>query len=605
MLNSALVKAVSLSFLSLQRELPANLRGVLSEHHKDLSLLILGLNTILRNPSVWEDNWIPTLNTLIGAASIDLKILRDTVKARKPRSVKLDKAQGEYEQAFRQLVLGGSAQVAESMSGPPVIPPDITVYTDKFVDMITGQVYDVSTDPPGYRKGWREPILSYLFGADRWSSTSKNGQPLIQHRPMVGERAAVMPGTYENFRMTRTYDVDPLIADPSHWDGTRIIYGLKNSTKIQPNEITWGLDPQFLLYSADPDNKAIIAGGRTYLEWMGAITLKDLILRGPVEHTNSAITQTENPKMEQGEWQGHRDIEIINCEVDGQFTFYNAKNAIGHEENRWGHQNFSAGRSSRGTYGFICDGGSVHGIDDEHAFYFHCILGTLPDGTLDDGAPAVLLKGLNIKHCGRTAVQVVCRWNEQDETTGRGHILLQDLNVEDVCLESGGGGSAFTMAGNHRGIYEINGCTVKLGCDPNLHPDYQANITGAVVVWEGGGSSGVTCKEVVIKNSHFEVGQYFPGEDSARRTNVNVAFCDKFTMMNTTIKQWPGASDALRIGDDVPEVFLERSCVVIGDIKMDGITYHDHDYNGQAWTEFLFAIDSVVPSVHPRVTLIG
>jgi len=156
-----------------------------------------------------------------------------------------------------------------------------------------------------------------------------------------------------------------------------------------------------------------------------------------------------------------------------------------------------------------------------------------------------------------------------------------------------------------RGLIDINGCTVKLGCDPDLHEDYQENITGALVVWEGGGASGVTTKEVMVKNCHFEVGEFFPGKNAAKRTNVNIAFTDKFTMMNTTIKQWPDTAPALSFGSDVPEIILERTCVVIGDVKIDGITYHDYDFDGTGWADFIAAVDTaVIPPNHPRVTLI-
>ena len=64
---------------------------------------------------------------------------------------------------------------------------------------------------------------------------------------------------------------------------------------------------------------------------------------------------------------------------------------------------------------------------------------------------AMLIEDLQIRWCGRTAFQMVARTGEGAD--GRGKVVLRNLEIEDVCLEQGGGGSALTSQ-NKKGMVQ-------------------------------------------------------------------------------------------------------------------------------------------------------
>lgn len=428
----------------------------------------------------------------------------------------------------------------------------------------------------------KDPIGD-VYGADRWSTASRNRRPMKS----AGDVIVMRPGEYPHSRITLTYDVN---------EG--VVRGLKNSDRIRAKDVSWGRDPMTLIRAETPGSVLIrrnaVGGSQTlYLEWADAIRFEGLTFQGG----SPMGIGTENPKLSQSEWQGFRDVEFAQCSVRGERDF---QTNVG-PKNKWGMLSYSLGRSARGdqTPGFLWSGGAtpeipddwdIEGIHLEHAMYHHNVIAHHAD------AFAMLIEDLRIRWCGRTAFQMVARTGEGAD--GQGTVVLRRLEIEDVCLEQGGGGSALTFAGNHNGKALIENVTVRLGANPRLHAAYSKNITGAFVAYAGGGSEGRPTREIVVKDCHFQVGPHFVGEGAARRPNVNIAAVERFSLLGTAIISHAGASAALQIDpDSVGWICLDANNRVVGDCHWGAKQFADPHRDGSGYVRMLDALRGN-PKVH-------
>lgn len=453
----------------------------------------------------------------------------------------------------------------------------------------------------------RQPTITSLWGADRWSTASRNRQPARGLEP--GSVAVLAPGLYQDFRITRTFDCDPWPRD----ENGNLKLGLKNADKIQPSQITFGMDPMSYLVAEVPGTVIIqpnpVGGSSThYLEWGGAITYEGIVFRGD----DLAAFMTENMKQDH-EWQEKRDVRLINCRIDGGWNAITG--AMKYGQTKWGMLTYGLGLSSLNDAGFMwirtqdVYEWDAEGIWDEHIAYHHNVRALTPDHV------AMLIQGIRARWAGRTFFQLVNRLEEMSDAVqvppglpmrGQGRVIIRDCYVEDVCLQQGGGGSAITIAGNHDGVIEITDTTVMLGCNPELAIRTE-NITGALVVYSGGGADGQPTREVIVKGCKFHVGKVFKGEGSARRGNIQVSDCGTFRLIDTEVWNYEGTREAIDLElSTVERVILDDDCDVRGDILIEGFDpFRDTDEDadglpdGNAWKAALEALKD-----HPKVEIV-
>lgn len=384
--------------------------------------------------------------------------------------------------------------------------------------------------------------LQDTIGADKWSSSSRN-------RPMMmtpGDTILMHPGEYPHFRVTHTYDED----------------GINEQTVIK------AANPGDVLIKKNP----VSGSSAFYIEWGGGYTFENLHFEGD----DSFCIGTERPasKRWEGTHPGFRDIHFKNCSILGGWDAHTDEGP----NNKWGVLSYELGRSAYDDdYGFSWEGGEISGIKKEHAFYMHNVIGD------------ILIRDLKVKHCGRTFFQLTNR--ESEGPKGSGDIYLQNVDVEDVCLQQSGGGFAFTFKGNHDGTVYVTDSTCKLGCNEDLHPTYQPNITGCLSTHLSY-SDQDPLDEIIIDRCHFEVGKYYVGEGPARRENVGLSHVRNATIKNTTIISHPGAREALRINLDTIDL------LALGGNKVTGTCYVN-DTKYQTYEDMLEALKD-----NPKVTIL-
>ena len=457
----------------------------------------------------------------------------------------------------------------------------------------------------------KPPALSTWYGADRWSSSGKNRHSLPGRRP--GDVLFLGSGEYEHFRVTRSFDLHlkAIKKNPTRWvtDDRTYTYlwedktlrlGLNNRDHAKgfwaedgSHYWAWGHDKQTWMIG-DVDSTGypttVVSGGRTYLEWAGAISFANIVFKGPTGSGGTeGILQTENPYVHDskgnkrrqaynwpepgsvyGEWQGFRDLEFVNTYVDGEWDFINNRG----QKSKWGCMTYRVGRSSRGSNiaGFRWHGGGISGIKGEHCFYFHNVHAMQPTHM------AVHLKDLTLGPSERTAVQFVAR--ESEGPNGSGRIILENITVRNVCLEQSGGGYAFTFAGNHNGRVVLRNIDCWLG-DGTISTD---NVTGGFVSHAGGGSGGRPTKAIVIEDSTFRVGP-LTGRGSARRANLQVGDVKFFTLRNTTVIQADGAREAVSFDYGIKNATLGNNDVR-GDVRLGpNQIWRDADSDGDGWDD--------------------
>ena len=517
----------------------------------------------------------------------------------------------------------GGMQGGRGRGGPPpiVVPTwaEATWYGTprEFVEIRTRKRYATS--------GMRSPALSTWYGADRWSSTGKNRHSVPGRRP--GD-VLYLAGEHDHFRLTRSWDLNmPVIEEnPTRWvsddrtytylwgDGT-LRLGLNNRDRLKGVYVLddwyrWGADPQTWVVGGVDDTgypTTRISGGRTYLEWAGAASFAHLELRGPTgRHGTEAILQTENhyvhdsrgnkrrqaknwpqdPGAIYGEWQGLRDIELVNVHITDDGGWGADGRWSGGEGSKWGCLTYRVGRSSRGPSiaGWRWHGGSVTQIRGEHCLYFHNVQGMTPKHM------AVHLKDLELGPAARTAVQFSAR--ESEGPNGCGGILLEDLTIRDVGLEQGGGGSALTFAGNHDGRVVIRRVDCWLGSGA-IQTD---SVTGGFVCYAGKGSGGRPPRSITIEDSVFRVGP-LTGRHSARRPNLQVGDVRRFTLRSAQIHQADGAREAVAFGAGIGTLTRGendiRGDVLFGSQRWRDVAEDGWD-TGLAWALFMEELRSNV-----------
>ena len=250
---------------------------------------------------------------------------------------------------------------------------------------------------------------------------------------------------------------------------------------------------------------------------------------------------------------------------------------------KWGAHHYAVGNWTE-------EACRVERVYQEHAAYHHQIAGNL-----------TLLYGTT-RHCGRTRLQIVNRRAENGVPTsgpGRGDVLVQDDAVEDVCLEQGGGGSAYTFRGGMpESTVRLVRCIVRLGCDAALAAPFNANVTGALLVdsspesrpgagddaWPGGTA------EVQLVDCDFEAGTVYPGMGSAFRPLVSIDAVDRCIIDGGRFVRHGGRGQipiAFDIKAGCPQLVVVRPPTeVVGEVMYHGARY-------STWSQFAAA--------HPEV----
>lgn len=411
-----------------------------------------------------------------------------------------------------------------------------------------------------------QPVYD-IWGADRNSTSARNRYPLM----VPGEVIGLEPGEYPKFRLTKTFDVNEGVP-----------YGLKSDNKIRPDQVTFGKDPVSTIRAVIPGSVVIvpdteIGGTKTlYMEWTGAVRLDGLVFQGD----DQAIVATEN-HHEVNEWQHFRDIALTNCELRGNWDARtNAQvNPAWPLNTKWGLFHYGIGRSAVDGPGFLVQNCKIHGINGEHCGYGHWF---------DSGSPtavAALIEDCEMFWSKRTAHQ----WNPREgeepiDVESKGTIIHRRVRVRDVCLESGGGGSAFSNSGNFTGELVYEKCDVELGGDPALHASVRDNVTGCLVSYMGDGVN--PADQVTVKDCRFVVGAAWQGKGSARRPNISVSNTKQFSLLLETgkcmgqpaeIRSYPGAREALSLDlGTIGKLRLSASYPVFGAVVIAGTKHENY-----------------------------
>lgn len=227
------------------------------------------------------------------------------------------------------------------------------------------------------------------------------------------------------------------------------------------------------------------------------------------------------------------------------------------------------------TGSWIESGMVYTGCADEHARYFHNIQGNQ------------FFSGNLISWCGRTALQIVNRVKEVDTMMpqGYGDVTVENEEVVDVCLEQGGGGSAYTFRGGMpSSTITMKRVSVRLGCDAALHKDLQGRATGALLMDSGpesnpgagdmawpGGTAALRCYD-----QDYEVGTVYPGVGSAKRPCVKVGAVKLFTWTDGRIKV-PAGETALEIQHSCETFMWSGKPEVVGKVRYKGQLYDEWD----------------------------
>jgi hypothetical protein len=260
---------------------------------------------------------------------------------------------------------------------------------------------------------------------------------------------------------------------------------------------------------------------------------------------------------------GARKVTLLNLIVDGG---WNAETNLKGLPVKWlAHHLLTGGWAEVGV--------DYVGCADEHARYFKNLQGNHYFG-----------QG-SVKWCGRTALQVVNRMNENGTPMpeGYGDVTVEDESVEDVCLEQGGGGSAYTFRGGMKdSVVTLNRTTVRLGCNAALHTSLRGRATGALVMdsgpesaagagdaaWPGG------TKELHVNDADWQTESVYDGTGSAERSCVKVAEVGLFSWNDGRIVV-PVNDLALEIFPSCKAFWWSGSPEIVGKVRYWGATYPD------------------------------
>lgn len=267
---------------------------------------------------------------------------------------------------------------------------------------------------------------------------------------------------------------------------------------------------------------------------------------------------------------GARNVYLRSCLFFGGFDAH----ILGSKtDTKWGGHHYFTGAWAE-------DACEYTGIYQEHARYFH------------QSAGNHTFYGCKIKHCGRTALQVVNRMAEagDPQPAGYGDWSVSHEDVEDVCLEQGGGGSAYTFRGGMpNSIVSMVHNRVRLGCNALLARDFHGRATGAFVMdsapesapGAGDGAHPGGTNELHFQDEDYEVGSVYPGAGSAKRPCVKVGAVNRCT--------WNGGRIKVPVGDTALEI--KASCLSFkwtGSPAISGkVNYRAESFN--SWDAFVNA----------------
>lgn len=427
------------------------------------------------------------------------------------------------------------------------------LYPNLIAKWETGETWSSST-----------PVYDTMGG--NHNSTAARNRP---RKCKVGDTIVLQPGAYPETRMTWEETGLSVPCDPSvPW--TTLMARRLGEVVFRPKA----------------GSKAL------YDEWRNwPICWKNIICEGG----DPGAFMTENPQANRwyGNHPGFAPIRFENLKIDGSWNAEVAGDPP--DKNKWGSLGYvhGVGRTKEEP-GIECDGLEISGIWEEHAWYWHNLWSPHWDWI------AARFRNFRIKHCGRTAFQHVARVNEG--LAGQGRVIVEDGMIEDVCLQSGGGGSALTVAGRHYGAFEFSRVRVRLGCNPRLAAPRNINITGALVVYLGEGSENIPTSDVVVDQCDFEFGEFFTGQGSARRPLVKIGndaslddpekvdrkVVERATIKRSRLKGWPGMRETINISSPTSfgTLTLDSKNEVIGPCSFAGVKY-------PTYAEMLNAINTV------------
>jgi len=242
---------------------------------------------------------------------------------------------------------------------------------------------------------------------------------------------------------------------------------------------------------------------------------------------------------------------FYDCEIDGLFDH---KTELSSDPNLGGTK---WGLCSWGLADFQWIGGSVHDIENEHAFYIRSSQGD------------VTISGVDIWEVGRKGIKVVARATESDPTCvgtlpeNPGNITLTDNTITDIGLKPGDyhAGTSITVTGGQRGITTVTGNHIEFGLDTKT-PGLKAAIlakandgkpfgSGSIVFWttldkdaDPPGSMNLrTCADVRVSNNTV-----LYGSNSGDRVAVQLSAIDLLRSTNNNITV-AGNLNALWLGN--------------------------------------------------------
>lgn len=368
-----------------------------------------------------------------------------------------------------------------------------------------------------------------------------------------------------------------------------------------------------------------------YLEWAALCRLIGLVFLPD----DRAALKTENPGSKR--WNGRHpmfpDVEILDClfGTGGQDAdSWNAETDTGERDAKWLRHAYDIGTSVEGReYGWVIDGmcgrpdlGLVWddawnpetgffkatvwegGVFKEHEGYDHSVL-----------APGRRMSRRRARWGRRTFDQITNRAGESSNSDG--DVLNEFHEVEDFCLEDGGGGSIYTIKG-HDGEATYRDIVVRMGMNPRLHPSVQGNITGAFVCEF---QRNRPCRKITLDRWHVSRGKEFAGKGSARRPLFAVQAAAEFHLGEIIARQFKDQSgqlpaEVLAFGDpfggrgmsNIGRVTLRRpnkSTVHLeGKVVWGGRNFPDDGLTGKGYESFVADVEKN-PSNYPQVTLVG
>jgi hypothetical protein len=184
-----------------------------------------------------------------------------------------------------------------------------------------------------------------------------------------------------------------------------------------------------------------------------------------------------------GPGQKHEGFQFVDCTIDGGFDHASGRGS----NSKWGVW-------AHGLAGFEYRGGSIFNLRNEHAFY------------LQNAQGDITIENVRASRLGRTFLQVTARPGEGPP--GVGTVTVRNCIVEDACIAIGDdykGGYAFTIAGRHTGVIQLENNRYRAGFVPEIAKLTRPGVrygTGALVAWDGFGQPN---GRLVLRNNDFEM----------------------------------------------------------------------------------------------------